>query len=179
MKELIKKIIYFPVIIFIKLAYKGFNYWDYSPFYLFKFALRQKFFGENKKVPWPVHPTSQVKAHENIARGSKAPGSGMNCYLDGRNGIIIGDNVWIGPRVSIVSMNHEVTNYKKYIKEKPIKIGKNSWLATNCIILPGVEIGEHTVVAAGAIVTKSFPDGNQILAGNPAKILKKIPPYTN
>lgn len=48
----------------------------------------------------------------------------MRCYLDGRNGIEIGENTWIGPKVSIISMNHDINNYQNYIKDKPIKIEK-------------------------------------------------------
>ncbi|MDZ7795658.1 MAG: acyltransferase [Candidatus Marinimicrobia bacterium] len=83
----------------------------------------------------------------------------MGCYLDGRNGIIIEENVWIGPRVSIISMNHDENDFTKYAKSSPIIIKKNSWLATNCVITSGVELGEHTIVASSAVVTKSFHTG--------------------
>ncbi len=128
-------------------------------------------------MPWPVHFTSTVKSHKNIERGTKAPGFSPWCYLDGRNGIIIEENVWIGPRVSIISMDHDLNNYNSYKKEQPIIIRKNSLLTTGCIILPGVELGEHTIVAAGAIVTKSFSEGNQVLAGNPARVVKVLDDY--
>lgn len=55
--------------------------------------------------------------------------------------------------------------------EKPIKIGNNVWVGTRVIILPGVEIGDNTIIGAGAVVTKSFPK-DCIIGGNPAKILK-------
>lgn len=149
----------------------------FSPHSLFVHGIMQKVIGFNRRVPWPVHWTSVVKAPENIVCGTRAPGLSMGCYLDGRNGIIIGENVWVGPRVSIISMNHDLCNYNNYTKGKPVVIGKNSWLATNCIILPGVELGEHTIVAAGAVVTKSFPEGNQIIGGNPARIIKALGEY--
>lgn len=101
----------------------------------------------------------------------------MGCYIDGRNGIVLGDNVWVGPRVSIISMDHDLLDYTQYKTERPIRIGKNSLLTTNSIVLPGVELGPHTVVAAGAVVTKSFPEGNQVLAGNPARVIKQLPNY--
>jgi acetyltransferase-like isoleucine patch superfamily enzyme len=101
----------------------------------------------------------------------------MGCYLDARNGIVLGNNVYIGPRVSIISMNHDVNNYTQYIKEDPIIIGDNCWIGTNAIILPGVELGNHVVVGAGAVVTKSFKDNNLIIAGNPASVIKKLPDY--
>jgi acetyltransferase-like isoleucine patch superfamily enzyme len=101
----------------------------------------------------------------------------MGCHIDGRNGIVFGDNVWVGPRVTIVSMNHDVSNFKIYEECNPVVIGENCWLAANSVILPGVELGPHTIVAAGSVVNKNFPDGDQILAGVPAKVVKKIASY--
>lgn len=74
-------------------------------------------------------------------------------------------------------MNHDVNDFSNYIIEGPIVIGDNSWLATNCVILPGVVLGPHTIVAAGAVVTKSFEGGDQMLAGVPAKVVKKLFEY--
>ena len=137
----------------------------------------QKILRINSHVPWPVHPTSSIMCPENIVRGTRTPGLSKSCHIDGRNGIQIGENVWIGPRVSIISMNHDVNFYEKYLKGPPIVIGSNSWLATNAIILPGVKLGPHTIVAAGTVVTKSFPEGNQILGGVPAVVVKKLGDY--
>lgn len=143
---------------------------------LIKYIAWQKILGINRHVPWPVHFTSEIKCPKKITNGLKeTPGYSMNCYIDARNGIILENNVYFGPRVSLISMNHNLNNLKEYTISKPIVIRKNSWLATNCIILAGVELGEHTIVAAGAVVTKSFPEGNQLLAGNPAVVIKKIP----
>lgn len=166
-------------LLFFRWAYPGFNYHEYPLRKLLKMFCAQKVLGINRKVPWPVHWTSEVKAPENIQRGSKAPGSAMGCYLDGRNGIIFEENVWVGPRVSIISMDHNLADYFRYIDEKPIRIGRDSLLTTNAVILPGVELGPHTVVAAGAVVTKSFPQGNVVLAGNPARVIKNLNPYNS
>lgn len=137
----------------------------------------QKFIGINRHVPWPVHWTSQIKAPSKIRKGSRMPGLSLGCYLDGRNGIEIGDNTWIGPGVKIISMNHDVYDFTQYIAAKPIVIGDNCWIGSNAVILPEVELGNHTVVAAGAIVTKSFVGENQIIGGVPAKPIKKIEDY--
>lgn len=150
---------------------------DVPPALLFRYGFMQRILGFNRNVPWPVHFTSKVQAPEKVDRGTKYPGWSAGCHIDGRNGIVVGENVWIGPRVSIISMNHDLCNYPVYQEGDPIRIGRDTWLATNCIILPGVELGPHTVVAAGAVVTKSFPEGDQVLAGNPAKVLKKLGPY--
>jgi len=167
------------VLKFFSLFYKQM---DLSVYYsvkeMFLVFFMQKIIGFNRKVPWPVHYTSQIKSYKNITKATnKNPGRSLGCYLDGRNGIVIEENVLIGPNVSIISQNHSLTDYDDYIKGKPIKIGKNSILLTGCIILPEVELGEHTIVAAGAVVTKSFPSKNQVLAGNPAKVIKEIDDY--
>ena len=137
----------------------------------------QKVLGFNRKVPWPVHWTTKVKSHEKIQPGSRCPGLSPGCYLDGRNGIIIGKNVWIGPNVSLISMNHNTNNYVKYIKDPPIIIGNNCWIGASVIILPGVKLGSHVVVGAGSVVTKSFLDTNILIAGNPAKRIKSLGDY--
>ncbi len=144
---------------------------------LYKHFFIQKVFRINGHVPWPVHPTTVVKAPENIQRGNRSPGLSPWCYLDGRNGIIIGNNTWIGPRVSLISMNHNIYNYTEYVREKPIRIGNNCWIATGAIITAGVELGDHTVVAAGSVVTRSFPEGNVLIGGVPAKVIKKLGEY--
>lgn len=161
----------------LRLFYPGFDATSYSKRSLLAICIYQKILRINGKVPWPVHFTSKVKSPENILRGTRAPGFSPWCYLDGRNGIILEENVCIGPRVSIISMDHDLHNYDAYKKEQPIIIRKNSLLTTGCIILPGVELGEHTVVAAGAVVTKSYTEGNQVLAGNPARVIKTLDGY--
>jgi acetyltransferase-like isoleucine patch superfamily enzyme len=105
------------------------------------------------------------------------PGYMLGCYIQAANGIEIGKNVRIGPSVKLISANHDIYDYDKFIKTNPIILNDNCWLASNVTILPGVEIGEHTIVAAGAVVTKSFKQGNCILAGVPAKVVKTISPY--
>ena len=137
----------------------------------------QKILRINSNIPWPVHWTSKISAPDKIKRGDRTPGLSISCFIDGRNGIEIGENVWIGPRVSLISQNHDNFFLDKYLDDNPIRIAKNSLIAANAVVLPGVVLGEHTVVAAGAVVTKSFPDGNQVIGGNPARVIKKIGTY--
>ena len=165
-------------VLFFRWAYPGFNYHKFPFRKLFKCFIAQRVFGINRRVPWPVHWTSEVKACKNIQRGTETPGSMLGCYIDARNGIILEDNVWIGPRVSLISMDHDLLNYNRYKEEQPIRIGRDSLLTTNSVILPGILLGPHTVVAAGAVVTKSFPEGNVVLAGNPARVVKMLDHYS-
>lgn len=173
MKKLLKKMLSW----ILKFIYPEVDLREFNSIEMLKAAFFQKILGFNRHVPWPVHRSTTVKSVNNIKRGTRLPGFSKNCHLDGRNGIIIGENVWIGPNVTMVSMNHDVNNYHRYIQADPIVIGNDCWIASNVTILSEVELGEHTVVAAGAVVTKSFKDGNQIIGGNPAKVIKKLKNY--
>ena len=94
-------------------------------------------------------------------------------FLD-LGGITIEDDVLIGPQVKLVTENHPVDpRNRKSLDLKSIHIGKNVWLGAGAIILPGVMVGENSIVAAGAVVTKDVP-ANTIVGGVPAKFIKKI-----
>lgn len=90
--------------------------------------------------------------------------------------IYIGDNVMIAPNVTIASGTHPIApelREKGYQYNLPVHIGNNCWLGAGVVVLPGVTIGENTVVGAGAVVTKDLP-ANVVAVGNPARILRKI-----
>jgi acetyltransferase-like isoleucine patch superfamily enzyme len=162
---------------FVKLFYRKYNYDGRMKKWLLLYIFMQKIIGINRSVPWPVHWSSRVDAPGKIEANGMPIGFMPGCYIDGRNGIVLESNVIIGPSVSIISQNHHTTDFDKYRIQPPIRIGKNSWIGTHAVILPGVQLGPHTIVAAGSVVTKSFPDGDQIIAGNPAKVIKKIEKY--
>lgn len=174
-----KKIIKFVLQNINKLFYPNFLCPDELIVTVFKNGIFQKIWGYNRNVAWPVHWTSKILCPKNINPGSRAPGLSISCYIDGRGGLDIGTNVWIGPRVSIISKNHDLNNYKKYVSTQKVSIGSNCWLGANCVILPGVSLGDHTVVAAGSVVSKSFTEGNLLIGGVPAKILKKLNNYNS
>ena len=139
----------------------------------------QRFLGFNHEVPWPVHPSSIISGINNITFGKETyPGWSAGCYIQAANEIILGNNVRIGPNVGIISSNHVFDDYDKFIKGPPIVIGNNCWIGMNSVILPGVTIGDHVIIGAGSVVTKSFPS-NVLIAGNPAIIIKKIDDYRN
>ena len=126
----------------------------------------------NSKCRFPVHFTSQILHPENIKMGRKVWQSFLlsgGCYIQANNGIVIGDNTIFASGVKIISANHDVSNLDKHILERSIKIGANCWIGSGAIILPGVEIGNDSIVGAGAVVTKSFPSESMII-GNPAKL---------
>ena len=118
-----------------------------------------------------------MKAADGIQRGARTRGLAAGCYLDGRNGIILGLNVWIGPHVSLISMNHGATNYENYLLADPIRINQDCWLGQGATVLPCVHVGPHTVVGAGTVVSRSFSSGNQLIWVNPANFIKYLPAY--
>lgn len=97
------------------------------------------------------------------------------CSFNDLGGITIEDDVMIAPRVSLVTAGHPLdpAERKHGITYKPIKIGKNVWIGTAAIILAGVTVGENSIVAAGAVVTKDVKP-NCMVAGVPAKVMKEL-----
>jgi len=149
---------------------------DYQCSINFDFWFMQKVLniGGNRSAYWPVHYTSRIVCPENILVGIDAyPGIMGGCYIQGIGGIEIGDYTQIAPNVVIVSANHDVYDSRKHIEAK-IKIGKYCWLGAGCKIMPGVTLGDFTIVGAGAVVTKSFPDGHCIIGGLPAIKIKDL-----
>ncbi|WP_312296814.1 DapH/DapD/GlmU-related protein [Chryseobacterium sp.] len=98
----------------------------------------------------------------------------FDCTFLALGGITIEDDVLIGPKVSLITENHPLEpQHRKGLIGKSILIKRNAWIGASATILPGVTIGENAVVAAGAVVSKDVPD-NVVVAGIPAKIIKKI-----
>ena len=143
-------------------------------FYIADFFFR-RILRQNAGTSWAVHHTSVIICPENIVRGKNVfPGDSPHNYIEAWNGIEIGEYTNIGPGVGIISANHHPVDNAQHIKAAPIRIGKFCWLGMNAIILPAVELGDFTVVGAGSVVTKSFPEGYCVLAGNPARIIKHL-----
>lgn len=103
-------------------------------------------------------------------------GIASNAFIAMRGKIEIGDNTIFGPGVSIHAENHNFTKVDVPIKlqgatRKGIEIGSDCWIGAKTIILDGVKIGNHAVIAAGAVVNKDVPD-YAVVGGVPAKVLK-------
>lgn len=104
-------------------------------------------------------------------------GIAANAFIAMRGKVTIGDNTIFGPGVSIHAENHNFSDIDKPIRKqgatrKGVTIGNDCWIGSKAIILDGVKIGNHTIIAAGAVVTKDVPD-YAIVGGIPAKIIKR------
>jgi maltose O-acetyltransferase len=99
---------------------------------------------------------------------------GNDCFLDGRRGIEIGDNVNIGGHVQIFTLEHDPDSPSFAVQGDRVVIGDRAYVATRSTILPGVTIGEGAVVAAGAVVTKDVAPFT-IVGGVPARFLRDRP----
>lgn len=96
------------------------------------------------------------------------------CTFMDRGGITVEDNVLIGPKVNLITTNHPINpSERRATISQPIVIKKGAWIGVGATILPGVTIGENSIVAAGAVVSKDVPD-NTIVGGIPAKFIKSI-----
>lgn len=131
----------------------------------------------NAGVRWPVHPTTRVASPERVKLGRASyPGDMPGCYIQAINGILIGDDCIFAPGVGLISANHSPADFDQHMPSDPIRIGNHCWVGMNAVILPGVELGDRTVVGAGSVVTRSFPEGNCVIAGNPARVLRRLAP---
>ena len=90
--------------------------------------------------------------------------------------IYVGDNTMIAPNVILASAAHPLDpeeRRKGYQYNQPVHIGKNCWLGAGVIVVPGVSIGDDTVIGAGSVVTKDIPSG-VVAVGNPCRVIKEI-----
>ena len=132
--------------------------------------------GVNHHCPWPVSSQDRVVGANNVTFDPDDLNifQHFGCYFQGKGKITIGKGTWIAPNVGLITANHCVDNLEEHEQAADIVIGENCWIGMNSMILPGVTLGNKTVVGAGSVVTKSFPHGNCIIAGNPARVLREL-----
>ena len=96
------------------------------------------------------------------------------CTFFGRGGIDIGNDVFIGPKVNLITINHDLDPANRSATcRRRIVIEDKVWIGINSTILPGVRIGYGAVVGAGSVVTKDV-EPMTVVAGNPARVIRKI-----
>lgn len=99
-----------------------------------------------------------------------------NLIILDANKVKFGDNVFIAPNCGFYTAGHPLNKEKRnqgLEYAKPIEIGNNVWIGGNVIVLPGVRIGNNTVIGAGSVVTKDIPP-NVVAVGNPCRAIKNI-----
>ncbi len=136
----------------------------------------QKILRLNSHCPWPIHHSSVIVQPGNISFDKRYARNFMaaNCYWQASSRIIFEGSFLVAQGVGFVSQNHDNYRLASHVDDGPIVIGDNCLIALNATVLPGIKLGENTIVAAGAVVTKSFPEGNCIIGGNPARVIKKL-----
>lgn len=90
--------------------------------------------------------------------------------------IYVGDNTMIGPNVTIATAGHPIDpelRRRGLQYNMPVRIGSNCWLGAGVIVLPGVIVGDNTVIGAGSVVTKDIP-ANVVAVGNPCRVLRPV-----
>lgn len=116
-------------------------------------------------------PLTAVRPHE-VAIGKNVVI--MNgCLMMAAGGITIEDGVMIAANVQLISNNHDLYD-RMVITCRTVRICAHAWIGAGATILPGVTVGKNAVVGAGSIVTRDVPE-NAIVAGNPARLIRKIP----
>ena len=127
-----------------------------------------------------IRPFVTINGTNSITIGDNVivpPGTILSAMAnDPENGIVLCDNVLLGPNVSIYSATHNFDNIYIPIKEqgyssKKVVIKEGAWIGVNSVILPGVTIGKNCVIGANSVVTKDIPDYT-VAVGSPAKVVK-------
>ena len=123
--------------------------------------------GENSRVM----PGLTVVRSQNVRIGKNVVIMN-NCLMMGAGGITIDDNALVAANAQLISNNHDLDDHM-IITCKPVHLKRNCWIGAGATILPGVTVGENSVVGANSVVTKDIPD-NCIAVGSPAKVVKEI-----
>lgn len=128
--------------------------------------------GEGCYIEPPLHSNWGGK-HCHFGKGIYA---NFNVTLVDDTHIYVGDHTMLGPNVIIATAGHPICpelRERGYQYNAPVRIGKNCWLGAGVIILPGVTVGDNTVIGAGSVVTKDIPSG-VVAVGNPCRVLREV-----
>lgn len=132
-------------------------------------------FGVSGGVRWPKSPYMQCGPNIEFDVDDLGIFFQSGNYFQTINGKIhIGCGTFFAKNIGVITTNHNLDDLSAHQDGKDVYIGSKCWIGMNVMILPGVKLGDHTVVGAGSVVTKSFEEGNCIIAGNPARVIKKL-----
>lgn len=128
--------------------------------------------GEECYIEPPLHSNFGGK-HVHFGKNVYA---NFNLTLVDDTHIYVGDYTMLGPNVVLATAGHPILpelRERAYQYNMPVHIGRNCWLGAGVIVLPGVSIGDNTVIGAGSVVTKDIP-ANVVVVGNPCRVLREI-----
>jgi serine acetyltransferase len=131
--------------------------------------------GQRTRVMGPLHITCTGNWQKYLSIGKDAVITGPLC-IDLAADVRIGDGVRIGHDVLLLTNDHEFGPSELRcgsLVARPITIGEGAWLASRCVVLPGVSIGAGAIVAAGAVVTRDVPR-DTLVAGVPARVVRSL-----
>ena len=140
-----------------------------------RFAKLQDMFaeiGEGSYIEPPLHANFGGK-HVHFGKNVYA---NYNLTMVDDTHIYVGDNTMIGPNVTIATAGHPIDPALRDVQAQfnmEVHIGRNVWIGGGCVLLPGVTIGDNTVIGAGSIVTKDIP-ANVVAYGNPCRVIREI-----
>ena len=135
--------------------------------------LLEQLFGKPVDASVRLFPPFYTDFGKNIRIGRRVFINACCCFQD-QGGISIGDGTLIGHRVTLATINHGLPPDQRHVHNiAPIVIGKDVWIGSGAILLPGVHVGDGAVVAAGSVVREDVPP-RTIVAGVPARIIKTV-----
>lgn len=143
----------------------------------------QRVFRLNSHVPFSLHFTSRFQGFKNMKiEGDKAMiscAASGGCYFTAFEGttLEIGEGTLFAFNVCMQTGNHNVDSLEQF-ETASIKIGRNCWFGNGAVVVAGVTLGDHVIVGANSVVTKSFPS-NVLIAGAPAKIIRELNEYNS
>jgi maltose O-acetyltransferase len=144
-------------------------------FYLLKLPILQKFIKPFLKKTLKLPITTSINSNFSINAPWLQVGENVSLadtYFVAWAPIIIGENTTFSYKNCVINSTHDTNNFSTVIG-KPIIIGNNTWITSNCTILGGVRIGDNTIIGAGSVVVNDIPSG-VFAAGNPCKVIRTI-----
>uniref|UniRef100_UPI004055A5E2 DapH/DapD/GlmU-related protein n=1 Tax=Agathobacter sp. TaxID=2021311 RepID=UPI004055A5E2 len=133
------------------------------------------FFRTNLGIRWPVSPQIRCGANIRFDVDDLNNFQGFGNYFQTFDAkIVIGKGCYIAANVGMITSNHDLMELDNHQQGKDVVLGEKCWIGMNSVLLPGVVLGDRTIVGAGSVVTKSFPEGNCVIGGNPAKLIRKL-----
>lgn len=136
-------------------------------------ALISRLFGREVDASFRLFPPFYTDFGKNITVGKNVFINAC-CHFQDHGGVTIGDGCQIGHAVVFATLNHGLAPEERpFTRPAPITLGKSVWVGSNATILQGVTVGDNSVIAAGAVVTRDVP-ANVVAGGVPAKVIRSI-----